>query len=119
VRLRLAEREIAAEYGQARGAECIRERDKERRVAVRSRAVRQYEAIRTGSRRAVQEPSKGHCSRRVRKFSIVIHIEIIAAERRLFNFPESAQRLKAAHQVFLRSLVVEQRNEAKALPLPS
>jgi hypothetical protein len=69
----LAERKIAAQYGQARSAEPICQGNKERRVAVRSRAVCQYEAIRTSNRRAVQDPSNRYFNRNIQKVSKLIH----------------------------------------------
>jgi hypothetical protein len=79
VRSRLAERKIAAQYGQARSAERICQDNKERRVAVRSRAVCQYEAIRTSNRRAVQESSNRYFNRNIYKFSKVIHNNCVSA----------------------------------------
>ena len=55
VRSQLAEREIAAEDGQPGGAERTRQHHEKRRVAVRSRAVRQDEAIPTRIGRAGAE----------------------------------------------------------------
>jgi hypothetical protein len=74
VRTQLAEGEIAAEDGQPVGAERTRQRNEKRRVAGRSRAVRQDEAIPTRIVRAVQKPSNGYfILRSVQKFSAVVH----------------------------------------------
>jgi hypothetical protein len=53
VRSQLAKGKIAAEDGQSRGAERTRQGDEKRRIAVRSRAVRQDEAILTRTGRTV------------------------------------------------------------------
>jgi hypothetical protein len=55
----LPEGEIAAQDGNPRGAERIRQCHEKRRVAIRSGAVRQDEAIAAGTVRAVQEPVNG------------------------------------------------------------
>jgi hypothetical protein len=74
VRSQLAEGKIAAEDGQPGVAERTRQRHEKRGVAVRSRAVRQDQAIPSRIARAVQKPSNGHfILRSVRKFSIVVH----------------------------------------------
>ena len=57
VRSQLAEGQIAAEDGQPGGAEGTGQRHEKRRVAVRSRAVRQDEAIPVRIGRAMQKPS--------------------------------------------------------------
>jgi hypothetical protein len=56
----LPEGEIAAEDGHPRGTERIRQCHEKWRVAIRSRAVRQDEAIPAGTARTVQEPSHGY-----------------------------------------------------------
>jgi hypothetical protein len=53
----LPEGEIAAQDGHPRGAERIRQCHEKWRVAIRSGAVRQDEAIAAGTARAVQEPA--------------------------------------------------------------
>jgi hypothetical protein len=74
VRSQLAEGEIASEDGQPGIAECTRERDEKRRVAVCSRAVRQDEAISIRIGRAVQKASNRYfILRSVPKFSIALH----------------------------------------------
>jgi hypothetical protein len=74
VRSQLAEGEVATEDGQAGIAECTRQRDEKRRVAVCSRAVRQDEAIPSRIGRAVQKPSNWRVIlRSVPKFSILVH----------------------------------------------
>lgn len=71
----LAKREIAAEHGQPREAECIRQRHQEWRLAIRPRAMRQDEPIVTGIGWAMDEPSNGWLiCRIVAKFLVVIHI---------------------------------------------
>jgi hypothetical protein len=74
MRAHLTEGEIAAEDGQPGGAECTRERDEKRRVAVCSRAMRQDEAIPTRIGWKVQKPSNwDFILRSVEKFSAVVH----------------------------------------------
>jgi hypothetical protein len=74
MRSRLAKEKIAAEDGESRGVECARQGDEKRRIAVRSRAVGQDEAIPTRTGGAVKETSNGYLIRRsVQKFSIVVH----------------------------------------------
>src|SRR5260370_3174993 len=75
VRSQLAEGEIAAEDGQPGGAERTRQHHEKRRVAVRSRAVRQDEAVHTRIGRVVQKSSNWYfILRSVPKFSRVVHI---------------------------------------------
>jgi hypothetical protein len=70
----LAEREIAAEDGEPGGAERTRQRHEKRRVAGRSRAVRQDEAIPIRIGRAMQKPSNGYFAlQSVEKFSMRVH----------------------------------------------
>jgi hypothetical protein len=74
VRSQLAEGKIATEDGQPGGAERTRQRDEERGIAVRSRAVRQDEAIPIRIGRAMQKPSNGYFAlRSVQKFSMRVH----------------------------------------------
>ena len=74
MRPHLAEGEIAAEDGQPRRAHRTRQRHEKRRVAVRSRAVRQDEAIPARIGWAVQKSSNRYLIlRSVQKFSIVVH----------------------------------------------
>ena len=56
----LPEGKIAAQDGHPRRAERICQRYKKWRVTIRTRAVRQDEAIATGIARTVQKPSNGH-----------------------------------------------------------
>jgi hypothetical protein len=56
----LPEGKIAAEDGHPRSAERIRQCHEKWRVAIRSGAVRQDEAIAAGTARTVQEPSNGY-----------------------------------------------------------
>ena len=77
VRSQLAEGEITPEDGHPRGAERICQYHEKRRVAVRSRAVRQDEAITARTGRAVQEPSNGYFIQSVHKFSIVVHTQAL------------------------------------------
>jgi hypothetical protein len=56
---RLTEGKIAAEYGQARRAECVSKGRDERRVAIASRAMRQDEAVGSRDGRQVKESSNG------------------------------------------------------------
>jgi len=73
-RPQLAEGEIAPEDGQPGGAERIRQRHEKRRVAVRSRAVGQDEAVPNGISWAVQKPSNWYAIlSSVPKFSISVH----------------------------------------------
>ena len=66
--------EVATEDGQPRGGERIRERQEKRRVTVRSRTVRQDEAIFTRTGRAMQEPPNGYFIRRsIPKLLTVAH----------------------------------------------
>jgi hypothetical protein len=75
VRPQLAKREIAAEHGQPREAERIRQRHEERRLAIRPRTVRQDEPIVTRIGGAMDEPSNGwFIFRTVAKLLAVIHI---------------------------------------------
>jgi hypothetical protein len=60
----LAKGEITAKDGHPRGGERIRERHEKRRVTVRSRTVRQDEAIFTRTDGAMQEPSNRYVIRR-------------------------------------------------------
>jgi hypothetical protein len=86
----LAEGEIAAEYGQPGGAERIRERHEKRRVAVRSRAVRQDEAIPTRIGRAVEKPSNWYfILRSVQKFSIIAHTHAPIVIKAASGMPET------------------------------
>jgi hypothetical protein len=74
VRSQLAEGKIATEDGQPGGAERTRQRHEERGIAVRSRAVRQDEAIPIRIGRAMQKPSNGYFAlRSVQKFSMRVH----------------------------------------------
>jgi hypothetical protein len=74
----LAEGKIAAEDGQPGGAERSSQRYEKRRVAVRSRAVRQDKAIPIRIGRAMQKPSNWHfILRSVEKISIVVPIQQI------------------------------------------
>jgi hypothetical protein len=76
VRPQLTEGQIAAEDGQPGGAERARQCHEKGRIAVRSRAVRQDEAIPTRIGRAVQKPSNWYfISRSVQKFSIITHTQ--------------------------------------------
>ena len=56
---RLAERQIAAEHGHARHGEGIRHRDEQGRAGVRSRTVRQHQAVTYGRIGRVQESAHG------------------------------------------------------------
>ena len=88
VRSQLAEGEIAAEDGHPRGAERIRQCHEKWRVAIRSRAVGQDEAITAGTGRAVQEPSNGYFVRRsVQKFSMVVHTHSLWQPMAAINSP--------------------------------
>jgi hypothetical protein len=60
VRARLPERKIASQHSQTRCAECAGKRSKQRSVAGRARAMRQYEPIRSGTGRTVQESADRH-----------------------------------------------------------
>ena len=72
VRPQLAEGEITAKDSHARGAECIRQCDEKWSVAIRSRAVRQDEAITASMSWEVQVPSNGYFIRwSVKKLSTV------------------------------------------------
>jgi hypothetical protein len=72
--MQLAEGKIAAEDGEPGGAEGIGERDEKRRVAVRSCAVGEDEAIAAGCGRGVEVAANGDCiGRRVQKFAIGGH----------------------------------------------
>ena len=74
MRPQLAEGEIAAEDGQPRGTERTRQRHEKRRVTVRSRPVRQDQAVPTRTGRPVQKASNGHFILwSVPKLSIVVH----------------------------------------------
>jgi hypothetical protein len=74
VRSQLAEGEIAAEDGKARGAERICQRHEKRGVAVRSCAVGQDEAIPAWIGRVVDESSNGYfVLRSVHKFLRIVH----------------------------------------------
>ena len=57
---RLAEGKIAPEHGNTRRAECISERNEERRGATSSGAMRQDKAILSGGAREVKESANGH-----------------------------------------------------------
>ena len=68
----LTEGEIAAEDSHSGGAERIRQRHKKWSVAIRSRTVRQDEAITTRMSREVQVPANGYFIwRSVKKLSTV------------------------------------------------
>jgi len=70
----LAKGKVTAKDDQPRCAEYIRDRQKEWRAAVRSRAVGQDEAIATRSRRTVQESAHGDLTRVIiQEFSIFAH----------------------------------------------
>jgi hypothetical protein len=72
----LAEGKIAAEHGQTRGAEGVRQRHKKGRVAVGSRAVCQDETVASRIGRVVQKPSNRHpILWSIPKFPIVVHSE--------------------------------------------
>ena len=74
VRPQLAKGQVAAEDGQPGGAESTCERREKGRVAVRSRTVRQYQAIPSRIGRLVQKPSNGYfILRSVEKFSVLVH----------------------------------------------
>ena len=75
VRTQLAEGKIAAEDSQPNGAERIGQCDEKRRVAVRSRPVRQDEAVAAGSGRHVQIAADGHSIRIIAKFLNVVHTD--------------------------------------------
>jgi hypothetical protein len=75
VRTQLTKGKIAAEDRHSDGAECIRQCDERRRVAVRSRSVCQDEAVATGSRRRVQIAADGHSIRIIAKFLNVVHTD--------------------------------------------
>jgi len=90
VRSQLAEGEITPEDGHPRGAERICQYHEKRRVAVRSRAVRQDEAITAGTGRVVQEPSNGYFIRwSVHKFSIVVHTQGLLQPMAAFISPNT------------------------------
>src|SRR5271170_1189115 len=77
----LAERKIAAKHSQAYGAEPVRQRNKERSVAVRSGAVCQYEAIGAGNVWVMQKPSHGCLfSRIVEEVAIVTHTQDLRSD---------------------------------------
>jgi hypothetical protein len=74
VRSQLAEGEIAAEDGQPGSAERTGQRHEQRRVAVRSCAMRQDEAIPIRIGRPMQKPSNWNFIQwGVEKFLIVVH----------------------------------------------
>ena len=52
----LTKRQIAAQHSETRGAERIRQRNQQRRLAIGSSAVRENQAARFGVRGAVQKP---------------------------------------------------------------
>jgi hypothetical protein len=75
VRSQLAKGEIAAQDSRSRGAKGVTYREKKRRVAVRSCAVRQDEAVPIRFTRDVQEPLNWYLVLRdVPKLSIGVHI---------------------------------------------
>lgn len=78
MRSQLAKRQITAEDGQTRLAELTRQRDQKRRLAIRSRPVRQYKATLAWAGGAVQKPSNGYFIRRsiIERF-IFAHIQRI------------------------------------------
>ncbi len=89
VRTQLAEGKVAAEDGHSHSAERIRQRDEKRRVAVRSRPVRQDEAVATGSRRRVQIAADGHSIRIIAKFLDVVHTDrVVQQENRTLCYLE-------------------------------
>jgi len=68
----LAKRQIAAKDRQPQGTEHARQGHEKRRIAVRSRAVRQDKAIPTRIGRVVQKPSNRHFIRRsIQKFPAI------------------------------------------------
>jgi hypothetical protein len=72
----LSEGKIAAEHGQTRGAEGVRQRHKKGRVAVGSRAVCQDETVASRTGRVVKKPSNRHpILWSIPKFPIVVHSE--------------------------------------------
>jgi hypothetical protein len=74
VRAQLAKGKIAAEDGEPRGAEGIRQRGEQRSVAVRSRAVGEDKAIAAGSGRGMQISPNGYfVRRRIQKFAMAVH----------------------------------------------
>jgi hypothetical protein len=95
VRTRLAEGKIAAEDRHSLSAECICQCDEKRRVAVRSRSVRQDEAVASGSRRRVQIAADGHPIRIIAKFLGVVHTDRVVQQesRTLCNLEVVAQIL--------------------------
>ena len=71
---RLAKGKIATEDGQPRGTECVRQRYEQRRVAICSRAMRQYQTISCRASRVVQEASNGYFIHpSIQKLLIVVH----------------------------------------------
>jgi hypothetical protein len=72
--MQLAEGKVAAEDGEPGGAEGVCERYEQRRVAVRSCAVGEDEAIAAGHRRGVEISANGYLVRRcVQKLSMASH----------------------------------------------
>jgi hypothetical protein len=89
VRTQLAEGKIAAEDRNTHGAECIRQCDEKRCVAVRARPVRQDEAVASGSRPRVQIAADGHSIRIIAKFLNVVHTDrVVQAESRTLCYLE-------------------------------
>ena len=62
VRTSLAERQIAAKHGNARSREGVRHGDQQRRVAIRSRAVRQNQTVPISSIGRMQKSAFKGCN---------------------------------------------------------
>lgn len=91
MRPQLTEGEIAAKDSHPRGAERIRQRDEKWSVAVRSRAVRQHEAITASMSGEVKVPSNGYFIRRSVKKLSTVHMHRLCSQAGCIDIFEIAQ----------------------------